>query len=57
MRIKSYFAATVEEAMDKARRELGSEAMLMNSKKTNRAALTGRLRSRLCRSSGGGARE
>jgi len=34
MRIKSYFAATVDEAMDKARRELGSEAMLMNSKKT-----------------------
>jgi flagellar biosynthesis protein FlhF len=34
MRIKSYFAATVEEAMDKARRELGPEAMLMNSKKT-----------------------
>ena len=34
MRIKSYFAATVEEAIDKARRDLGSEAMLMNSKKT-----------------------
>ncbi len=34
MRIKSYFANTVDEAMDKARRELGSEAMLMNSKKT-----------------------
>jgi flagellar biosynthesis protein FlhF len=34
MRIKSYFAATVDEAMDRARRELGSEAMLMNSKKT-----------------------
>lgn len=34
MRIKSYFAATVEEAMDKARRDLGSEALLMNSKKT-----------------------
>lgn len=34
MRIKSYFAATVDEAMDKARRELGSDAMLMNSKKT-----------------------
>lgn len=34
MRIKSYFAATVDEAMDKARRELGPEAMLMNSKKT-----------------------
>ena len=34
MRIKSYFAATVDEAMDKARRELGPDAMLMNSKKT-----------------------
>src|ERR1700722_4106857 len=34
MRIKSYFAGSVEEAMDKARRELGPEAMLMNSKKT-----------------------
>lgn len=34
MRIKSYFANTVDEAMDKARRELGPEAMLMNSKKT-----------------------
>jgi flagellar biosynthesis protein FlhF len=34
MRIKSYFAGSVEEAMDKARRELGTEAMLMNSKKT-----------------------
>jgi flagellar biosynthesis protein FlhF len=34
MRIKSYFARSVDEAMDKARRELGPEAMLMNSKKT-----------------------
>jgi flagellar biosynthesis protein FlhF len=34
MRIKSYFSDSVEEAMDKARRELGPEAMLMNSKKT-----------------------
>jgi flagellar biosynthesis protein FlhF len=34
MRIKSYFAGSVEEAMDKARREIGPEAMLMNSKKT-----------------------
>ena len=34
MRIKSYFAESVEEAMDKARIELGSEAMLMNSKDT-----------------------
>jgi flagellar biosynthesis protein FlhF len=34
MRIKSYFAQSVEEAMDKARRELGADAMLMNSKKT-----------------------
>jgi len=34
MRIKSYFAESVEEAMDKARIELGPEAMLMNSKAT-----------------------
>jgi flagellar biosynthesis protein FlhF len=36
MRIKSYFSNSVEEAMDKARRELGPEAMLMDSKKTER---------------------
>jgi flagellar biosynthesis protein FlhF len=35
MRIKSYFAESVEEAMDKARIELGPEAMLMNSKPTD----------------------
>ncbi len=34
MRIKSYFAESVEEAMDRARTELGSEAMLMNTKDT-----------------------
>lgn len=34
MRIKSYFAESVEEAMDRARLELGPEAMLMNSKST-----------------------
>jgi flagellar biosynthesis protein FlhF len=34
MRIKSYFADSVTEAMDQARRELGPEAMLMDSKKT-----------------------
>jgi flagellar biosynthesis protein FlhF len=34
MRIKSYFAESVEEAVDKARIELGPEAMLMNSKVT-----------------------
>jgi len=34
MRIKSYFASSVGEAMEKARRELGADAMLMNSKKT-----------------------
>jgi flagellar biosynthesis protein FlhF len=34
MRIKSYFAGSIEEAMEKARRELGPDAMLMNSKKT-----------------------
>jgi flagellar biosynthesis protein FlhF len=35
MRIKSYFAESVEEAMDRARLELGPEAMLMNSKDTD----------------------
>jgi flagellar biosynthesis protein FlhF len=34
MRIKSYFAGSIGEAMEKARRELGPDAMLMNSKKT-----------------------
>jgi flagellar biosynthesis protein FlhF len=31
LKIKSYFADTIEEAMDKARIELGPDAMLMNS--------------------------
>jgi flagellar biosynthesis protein FlhF len=35
MRVKSYFADSVQEAIDKARQELGPEAMLMNSKKTD----------------------
>lgn len=35
MRIKSYFADSVQEAIEKARQELGPEAMLMNSKKTD----------------------
>jgi flagellar biosynthesis protein FlhF len=35
MRIKSYFADTVQEAIEKARAELGPDAMLMNSKKTD----------------------
>jgi flagellar biosynthesis protein FlhF len=34
MRIKSYFADSVTDAMEQARRELGPEAMLMDSKKT-----------------------
>ncbi len=34
MRIKSYFAATVEGAMRAARRELGDEAMLVQSRKS-----------------------
>jgi len=34
MRIKSYFADSVAEAMEKARRELGPDCMLLNSKKT-----------------------
>jgi flagellar biosynthesis protein FlhF len=34
MRIKSYFADSVTDAMEQARKELGPEAMLMDSKKT-----------------------
>src|ERR1700761_5569846 len=34
MRIKSYFTDSVQEAIEHARVELGAEAMLMNSKKT-----------------------
>jgi flagellar biosynthesis protein FlhF len=34
MRIKSYFAASVQEAIERARQELGIEAMLISSKKT-----------------------
>lgn len=34
MRIKSYFAPSIQEAMEKARIELGPEAMLISSKKT-----------------------
>ena len=34
MRIKSYFANSVQEAIENARAELGSDAMLLNSKKT-----------------------
>ncbi|HTP88029.1 MAG TPA: flagellar biosynthesis protein FlhF [Bryobacteraceae bacterium] len=35
MRIKSYFAESVEDAMDKARIELGPEAMLMNTREAD----------------------
>jgi flagellar biosynthesis protein FlhF len=34
MRIKSYFANTVEDALDRARQELGPDAMLVNSRKS-----------------------
>ncbi len=34
MRIKSYFADSVQEAIERARLELGPDAMLLNSKKT-----------------------
>ncbi len=33
MRLKSYFAESVQDAIDEARQELGPEAMLLNSKK------------------------
>src|SRR5947209_14126989 len=36
MRIKSYFAESVQLAIERARLELGPEAMLMNSKRTER---------------------
>jgi flagellar biosynthesis protein FlhF len=35
MKIKSYFASTVEEAMAQARQELGPEALLVNSRKSS----------------------
>jgi flagellar biosynthesis protein FlhF len=35
MKIKSYYSATVEEAVAIARREMGSEAMLVSSRKTS----------------------
>ena len=35
MKIKSYFAHTVEDAMAQAREELGPEAMLVNSRKAS----------------------
>lgn len=35
MRIKSYFADSVQEAMERARAELGTEAMLVHSRKTD----------------------
>jgi len=38
MRLKSYFADTVEEAISLARREMGAEAMLVNSKRTGAEA-------------------
>src|SRR5581483_3893247 len=34
MRLKSYFASTVETAMKMARQELGSDAMLVSTKRT-----------------------
>src|SRR6266540_1323374 len=34
MKIKSYYARTVEDAMALARQEMGEEAMLVNSRKT-----------------------
>jgi len=38
MKLKSYFADTVEEAISMARREMGPEAMLVNSKRSNAEA-------------------
>src|ERR1700693_759947 len=38
MRLKSYFADTIEEAISRARRELGPDAMLVNSKRSGAEA-------------------
>ncbi len=38
MKLKSYFADTIEEAISLARREMGPEAMLVNSKRSNSEA-------------------
>ena len=38
MRLKSYFADTIEEAIGQARREMGPEAMLVNSKRSGTEA-------------------
>ncbi len=38
MKLKSYFSATVESAMEMARKELGEEALLVNAKPTTGAA-------------------
>jgi len=38
MRLKSYFADTIEEAISQARREMGSDAMLVNSKRSGTEA-------------------
>src|ERR1035438_7609088 len=39
MRIKSYYARTVEDAMAQASQELGPDAMLLNSRKAPQEAL------------------
>jgi flagellar biosynthesis protein FlhF len=41
MKIKSYFAKTVDEAISKARIELGSEALLLNTRKITEAGAGG----------------
>src|SRR5690349_15353941 len=38
MKLKSYFADTVEEAISLARREMGADAMLVNSKRSGAEA-------------------
>src|SRR5271156_6166707 len=38
MRLKSYFADTIEDAISQARREMGSDAMLVNSKRSGAEA-------------------
>ena len=38
MRLKSYFAGTVEEALNQAHQELGPDAMLVDSRRAGREA-------------------
>ena len=47
MRIKSYFVRSVDEAIAQARKDLGEDALLLNTRKENSLAVPG-LAMRLC---------